>query len=856
VRAELPTGTVTFVFTDVEGSTSLLNELGGETYADALADHRRVIREACTRHGGVEVDTQGDAFFFAFPTAPSALAAASDFTEGLARNGRIRVRVGVHTGTPLLGEEGYVGHDVHRAARIAAAGYGGQVLVSSSTASLVDTELTDLGEHRFKDLAATDRVFQLGGGEFPALRSLYQTNLPIPPTAFLGRECELAEVTSLLTREDSRLVTLTGPGGTGKTRLALEAASRSAGSFPDGIYWVGLAPLRDASLLAATFVQALELVEQPDRTLTESIVSALADTRMLLVVDNCEHLLDAVADFISDLIDACPQLVVACSSRERLRLRAERVFPVPPLASSDAEALFAERARAVEPTFLPDEHVGPICEALDELPLAIELAAARVRLLSTAALRERLAERLSLLRSRDRDVDERQRTLEATIAWSYDLLDPEEQRVLRVLSVFAGGCTLEAAQKVADADLDPLEALLDKSLLRHRIDEAGGDRYWMLETIREYGVARLDESGEGGIARARHRDYYSALAPYLGGDSLDPPLEHMARYAADRGNFRVVFTEALARKDGAVATNLVASLVGIWLSAGEVVDSYEPARAALALPGADDGARGWALERVGVIAYDLGRWEEAQNLYVAALESARDRGDTLLACEASRHLAPVFRVMGDSEQALEWAQRSVDFARELGSELAEVKCLGTQVELMSAVAMDNPVVDAAALERCLAVARELAPRAMALGRGWEVDEVLRNILFHLDRYVEALPHAQALVRHFGATSVRRVGNGLWNIGLIFGGLGDYQTGVRLVTAGRRIDDEQGLALDATDHLRLERFETRARQALAADVYEGLARAGEALSIEEGIELALSYERSGVAAATANHAVPH
>jgi class 3 adenylate cyclase len=236
VRPELPTGTVTFLFTDVEGSTSLLDELGAEHYADALAAHRAAIREACADNGGVEVDTQGDAFFFAFAIAPGALAAASQFTDRLASDGPIRVRVGVHTGTPLAGEEGYVGHDVHRAARIAAAGHGGQVLVSAATASLVDTDLTDLGEHRFKDLGAPERVFQLGDGEFPALKSLYRTNLPIPATAFLGRERELREVVELFDRKDARLVTLTGPGGTGKTRLALQAAAEASDRFPDGVH--------------------------------------------------------------------------------------------------------------------------------------------------------------------------------------------------------------------------------------------------------------------------------------------------------------------------------------------------------------------------------------------------------------------------------------------------------------------------------------------------------------------------------------------------------------------------------------------------------------------------------------------
>ncbi len=234
MRPDLPSGTVTFLFTDVEGSTRLLHELGADAYAQALAGHRRVIREACVRHEGVEVDTQGDAFFFAFPTAPGALSAAGAMTEALAP-GAIEVRAGMHTGTPLLTDEGYVGPDVHRAARIAAAGHGGQVLVSYSTAQLVEIELTDLGEHRLKDLGAPERIYQLGDGKFPPLKSLFRTNLPVPSTPFLGREGELADVLSLLSRDDTRLLTLTGPGGTGKTRLALQAAAEASGSFPDGI---------------------------------------------------------------------------------------------------------------------------------------------------------------------------------------------------------------------------------------------------------------------------------------------------------------------------------------------------------------------------------------------------------------------------------------------------------------------------------------------------------------------------------------------------------------------------------------------------------------------------------------------
>jgi predicted ATPase len=847
VRRELPTGTVTFVFTDVEGSTRLLQALGAESYAEALAEHRRVIRAACTRESGVEVDTQGDAFFFAFSTAPDALAAASSFTERLAADGPIRVRVGIHTGTPLVGEEGYVGHDVHRAARIAAAGHGGQVLVSASTASLVTTALTDLGEHRFKDLAAAERVFQLGSTAFPALKSLYRTNLPVPATTFLGREHELQDVVALLNHNGSRLVSLTGPGGTGKTRLMLQAAASVAEQFPEGVWWVALAPLRDASLLPTTVAQTLDVDERPERTVSESIVAALIGKRVLLVIDNCEHLLDAVAEFVRDLLDACPLLVVVCSSRERLGLRPEHTFSVPPMTRSDAEALFIERARAVDPSFVSDEHVGAVCLAVDELPLAIELAAARVRSLSTATIHARLAERLPILVSRDRDRDVRQRTLEATIAWSYDLLGDDERRVLRSLSVFAGGCTLDAAETVAGAHLDVLESLLDKSLLRHRVDDADQDRYWMLETIREYAAARLYEHGEDDV-RERHRDHFCGLARALAGTQLVPPTANVARYLADRGNFRVVFTEAVARGDGAVATPLVASLGGIWLSAGEALDRYEPAMAALELAGADDRDRGWAHDRAGVIADELGRWDEAKRLYAEAYESGLRRGDTVLACEAARHHGTMFNRMGEYERAAEWAQISVDLARRLSSDEILDRSLVAQVEVMTNAALDRDEPDTPTLERCLATIRELEPRLVASGNEWRVHDLLGNMLLHLGRYAEALPHVRAVLRHVGPGSY-------WSpwailmVGLTLGGLGDHRSAVMLVAAGLRGNEDQGLAdFSGVERRALLRFEAVAREKLGMEVYEAVVRAGEALGVDEAADLALELASSAESSA--------
>ena len=412
MRPDLPTGTVTFVFTDVEGSTSLLNELGAEAYADALADHRAVIREACIRNGGVEVDTQGDSFFFAFPTAPGALDAASEFTDHLDANGQIRVRVGVHTGTPLLGEEGYVGHDVHRAARIAAAGHGGQVLVSAATVALVSRELTDLGEHRFKDLGAPERVFQLGSGEFPALKSLYRTNLPVPATTFVGRGHELDELGALLDG-GVRLLTLSGPGGVGKTRLALQAVADAAEAFPDGVWWVPLASVRDPDLVLSSVALALGVPEQRGRELEESLIDVLSAGRSILLLDNLEHLLPSAAEKVATLRDAGGSTVVV-TSRERLQLAGEHVYPVAPLVATEATELFSARTAALGYEAGDADSVAELCARLDNLPLAVELAAARTGLLAPAEILARLGGRLDKLKG-GRDADPRQQTLRATI---------------------------------------------------------------------------------------------------------------------------------------------------------------------------------------------------------------------------------------------------------------------------------------------------------------------------------------------------------------------------------------------------------------------------------------------------------
>ena len=677
------------------------------------------------------------------------------------------MRVGIHTGRPFVGEEGYVGLDVHRAARVSASGHGGQVIVSETTADLLDgTPLRDLGPHRLKDLLEPIRLHQLEidglPGEFPPLRSLYQTYLPVPATPFVGREEELRDLGAMLAAEDVRVVTVTGPGGVGKTRLSLQAAAESSEAFPDGIFWVALAPVGDASLLAATIAQALEVVEQPDRTVIESVIAALAAKRALLLVDNCEHLLDAIAEVVVLLVEACPRLVVACSSRERLGLRSERVFPVPPMTDSDGEALFLERARAVEPGFVPDEHVSAICAALDELPLAIELAAARVRSLSTAAIRERLADRLPLLVSRDRDRDERQRTLEAAIAWSYDLLDSDEQRVLRALSAFAGGCTLEAAETVAGADLDLLESLLDKSLVRHRADEAGEDRYWLLETIREYAAVRLQEAGESEVARDAHRAYFLARAAAISGDGFIHDGSEVPFFRVDRANYRVVLLDALAGEDAATALSLVASLAHIWHRAGEVTDGYRLMQAALALAGGKELDRGRAAHLAGDMAVDLGEHEEAARSLADAEEVAIALDDLALLNGVLYTRSYLCGVGSDYVAAAEWAHLAVETARKRGSEAAELDALQMELQFMRLAASDRDEIDRPALERSLAIGERLLGRSHSLGNPLTeafLYQQLALVLFALSRHQDALRHAQAALRlrHTTLTSFQAMG---------------------------------------------------------------------------------------------------
>jgi predicted ATPase/class 3 adenylate cyclase len=549
---DLLTGTITLLLTDIEGSTRLLHQLG-DRYADVLAEHRRVLRNAFSRHGGVEVDTQGDAFFVAFARARDAVGAALDAQAGLG-DGPVRVRIGIHTGEPLVTEEGYVGVDVHQAARIMGAAHGGQVLLSETTQRLLDpnVRLRNLGEHRLKDLSAPQRLYQLGDDTFPPPKALHRTNLPIQSSPLVGRERELEEAGALL--RSHRLVTLTGPGGSGKTRLGLQLAADAVEAFPDGVFWVPLQALRDPALVERAIGASIGADDGP--------VEHISNKRLLILLDNFEQVIEA-ASTIALLIATTPNAKVLVTSREALQVESERRYPVEPLPDSDAATLFVERAQGVMPRFQITPTVHEICRRLDGLPLAIELAAARVALLEPDELLARLDRTLPFLASRVRDAPERQRTLRGTIAWSYELLGPEEQRLFRRLAAFRGSFSIGAAEAICAADLDLLESLVVKSLVR-RWD---GGRLGMLDTIREYAVERLEESAEADDIRRRHAEFFLELAE---GANLNPntydPTKPIRHDLARREQNEIYGALSWALQTGSVVLGLrLASAVGGWL---------------------------------------------------------------------------------------------------------------------------------------------------------------------------------------------------------------------------------------------------------------------------------------------------
>ena len=653
----LPTGTVTFLFTDVEGSTKLLHALGADAYADALATHRRLLREAFAAHGGVEVDTQGDAFFVAFPTAPGALGAARAATEALA-DGPIKVRIGLHTGSPLLTDEGYVGPDVHKGARIAAAGHGGQILVSAATATLLDhADLRDLGEHRLKDLTAPERIFQADNGEHPPLKTLHRTNLPHEVNSRIGREREVAEIVTVITGR-ARLVTLTGPGGTGKTRLALAAAAQLASEFPDGVFWVPVAAIRDSTLVRGEVARVIGARTEP--------AEAIGERSLLLVLDNLEQVIEAGPDLVQ-LLEHCPNLRMLVTSRELLRVRGEVEYAVPPLTDAEAVALFEDRSGRSDPA------VAELCRRLDCLPLAIELAAARARVLAPAQILERIGGRLDFLRG-GRDTDARQATLRAAIDWSHGLLAADEQRLFAGLAVFRGGWTVDAAEQVVGASVIGLESLADKSLLTW-----DRDRFGMLETIRTYAEERLAVQQDAEALRTQHAAYFRSWAERINERRFAEEDLWLPEVAAESDNVRAAL-EWTAERDAATLASIAGAIATAWWIAGRAAEVKRWLAAAVSRYARRDPLRARALMHVGAADDDMDLLSEALAIW-------REAEDAEGEAECHESIGWVQDSIGDYRAAESAYQHSLAILERIGS--PEVRGLGARAGLCHALVATN-----------------------------------------------------------------------------------------------------------------------------------------------------------------------
>ena len=713
----LPVGTVTFLFTDIEGSTRLLQTLG-DGYSEALARHSEIIRSAVAEFRGVEVSTEGDSFFVAFPNAEDAVAAAVLSQRELQAaswppEGAIRVRMGLHTGQGIRGGDNYIGLDVNRAARIGAAGHGGQILISSSTRDHVlervpvGAVLRYLGEHRLKDLPQPERIWQLslddGPGDFPPLRTQTSTNLPLQLTSFVGRRDQVAELVELVTRE--RLLTLTGPGGTGKTRLSLQVGKATSEQFEDGVYFVPLAAIQEPDLVFSAISTALAIPTASGRP-QDRVEEFLAFRNTLLILDNFEHVLEA-GPRVVELLGHAPKTHVMITSRAPLRVSGEQEFPVPPLAVPDplgqlaaeslleleSVALFVDRARAVRPDFrLEAENssaVAQIVAQLDGLPLAIELAAAQTKLLSPQAMVSRLHNRLALLTGGARDLPARQQTLRATIEWSHDLLDEPVQRLFAALGVFRGGVEIAQLEDVVApfVDDDPLVGLaqlVDHSLVRQSAT-SGEARFWMLETIREFALDRLADLGIMESAERSHASVFTNLvedaAPHLTKGDQKQWLDRLER---EHDNLRAALTWAIDHEEVDLALRLGGVLWRFWQIRGHIDEGIERMRDVLDLEGGEPRYRSRALEAAGGLAWWHASLEEAKELYLQALQLERAIGDHDRIANAMYNYGLALAVGGNPDDGIDLLNRALSMYTEGGDHLGVASVewgLGTAVSI-------------------------------------------------------------------------------------------------------------------------------------------------------------------------------
>ncbi|HET9109443.1 MAG TPA: adenylate/guanylate cyclase domain-containing protein [Ktedonobacterales bacterium] len=905
----LPSGTVTFLFSDIEGSTRLLQQLGPR-YAPALEEHQRLLRDAWAAHQGVEVDTQGDSFFVAFSRATDAVAAAIEATRALAAhpwpdNISVTVRIGLHTGSPTLaGDDGkqYVGLDVHRAARIAAAGHGGQIILSQTTRDLCESALPDelvlgdLGEARLKDLPRPEHLYQVIAPDlphaFPPLKTLdrVRNNLPLQPTPFLGRESVLQRLVALLAQDDVRVLTLMGPGGIGKTRVALEVAAQVAESYPDGVYFVTLSPLTEPALVADTVARELGLRTNVGIPAEEQLQAALAHQRTLLVVDNFESVVSA-APVIARLVAACPDMKTLVTSRIALRLRGEHEYTIPPLETPDpaqwsapgatgggsaphlghatprpidleqvarypAITLFIERAREVKPDFRLTNANAPaiidICRQLDGLPLAIELAAARLRLLSPQTIRARLSKRLELLTDGPRDQPERQQTMRATIGWSYDLLRPEERAVFRRMSVFTGGWTLEAAETVCAPALDALNglsALIDHSLIGEREEEDNSDegetRYWQLETIQAFAAAELEASGEADAIRAAHASYFLELAERTQREARGPDAQvWLRRLERELNNFRSALSRARDTGDLTPGLRLATALSGFWHSHGheregarwlqEFLTLAEPR---LADEGAADdqlrAAHAWGLVRAGALVAYLADYPRATALIERGLAAERMLGDRERELRALLMLGVAAQLHDDLDAAASWYEEGLTIARSTAQDDLATSFLNN---------LGDVAYYRGDLTRALDCYSERLDYGERNGDRAAVVVGQQNIGRTLLRQGQIEQAAQALHRSLdGAWRLgdpRRVAEGLEGMAALAGTRGEADRAARLLGAAAQLRESLGTPQPLPERKDIEAAVANARAEMDANTWSAAITEGHDLPIEEVISAAL------------------
>ncbi|HEV8553869.1 MAG TPA: tetratricopeptide repeat protein [Casimicrobiaceae bacterium] len=863
-------GVVTFLFTDIEGSTRLW-EQEPERMRPALARHDAIAKAAVERHHGAIVKMAGDGIHAAFNDPLDAIGTTLELQQALAdpkTTGGItlRIRCGLHAGVDERRDNDFFGRAVNRAARITSVAHGGQVLLSEAVAVLIrerlpaGVSLRDLGSVRLRDLAGPERIYQVVHPklrvDFPALRALEATpnNLPQQVTSFIGREHELAEIAKSL--GNTRLLTLLGVGGIGKTRLSLQVAADVLDDFPDGVWFVELASLADAQFVPQAVASVLGVKEEAGRPVIEALQKHVKDRRLLLILDNCEHLVEACADVVKQLLQSGPRLKILASSREHLHVNGETTYPVPALAVPDPSRtitpealtqyesvrLLVDRAVAAQPAFHVTEQNAPaiseICRRLDGIPLAIELAAARVRALSVENIAARLNDRFRLLTSGTRTALPRQQTLRALIDWSYDLLDDRERAVLQRLAVFAGGWTLEAAEAVCVGGdvreydvLDLLTNLVEKSLV---VLEAVGGRYRLLDTVRQYAQERLDESDDADQVRTRHLAFYLALA-----ESASPKLEGpeqgawLAQLDVERENLLSAHAWCDRAEGGAeLGLRLVFSVKLYLIYRGLPALLDRVTLEALARAGAQERslARCRALHTAGQLGLLMGRYGDAQAYLEESLVIAREIGDL-------GRVAAVLQALGTASTG----QGDMVTARAHFEEaLALTRGLGNKRELAAAT---NALAQLHRMEGELDTAEPLYEKVLALARGLEDRESIAIGLLNLamvsigrgsgDRAQAMLLEVLAIAREIGSKPAGHcaleVSAGLgasrkeWERAALFFGAAEAQTA------------QMGLQRDPADEAFLAPLIAKAREALGEGAFAAVEAAGRALAYEGAME---------------------